>query len=137
MKLVINTQYRENYGAHDWDGEGECPQYWKSKGGSEYVIENISYFDVLHGGDLVDSVRDLIEYSNEASLEYIIDWEVVGDAEVTWEHWQAPWFLKKEDGKWVATRRPTHWTIPVEETFTMLPQGGRENYGYVGLQDAG
>jgi len=136
MKLVINTQYRENYGAHDWDGEGECPQYWKSKGGSEYVIENISVADALSGSDLVDSVRDLIESSDEGSQEYIIDWVIVDDVDVTWEHWEAPWFLKKEDGKWVATRRPTHWTIPVEESFTMLPQGGRENYGYVELQGA-
>ena len=37
MKLVIYTQFRENYGAHDWDGEGECPQRWKYKGGDTYV----------------------------------------------------------------------------------------------------
>lgn len=41
MMLVIETQYRENYGAHDWDGEGECPQYWKFKGGSEYKVLNV------------------------------------------------------------------------------------------------
>jgi len=29
MKLVITTQVYENYGVHDWDGRGECPQYWK------------------------------------------------------------------------------------------------------------
>ena len=39
--IVIRTQYMENYGAHDWDGTGECPQYWKFKGGSEYKITNI------------------------------------------------------------------------------------------------
>ena len=39
MKVVIYTQFRENYGAHDWDGKGECPQYWKNKGGSCYVVE--------------------------------------------------------------------------------------------------
>ena len=38
MKLVIHTQFKENYGAHDWDGR-ECPQYWKFKGGSTYVVE--------------------------------------------------------------------------------------------------
>ena len=37
MKLLITTQNYENYGAHDWDGVGECPQYWKAKGGSDYV----------------------------------------------------------------------------------------------------
>ena len=31
MKLVIQTQYKENYGYHDWDGKGECPQYWDSR----------------------------------------------------------------------------------------------------------
>ena len=36
MMLVIDTQYCENYGAHGWDGEGECPQHWKFKGGSHY-----------------------------------------------------------------------------------------------------
>ena len=41
MKLHIQTQYMENYGAHDWDGEGECPQYWKFKGGSSYKITNV------------------------------------------------------------------------------------------------
>ena len=39
MKYVVHTQFRENYGAHDWDGTGECPQYWKSKGGNTYVVE--------------------------------------------------------------------------------------------------
>ena len=23
--LVIQTQVKENYGVHDWDGKGECP----------------------------------------------------------------------------------------------------------------
>ena len=41
MMLVIDTQYMENYGAHDWDGQGECPQYWKAKGGSEYKVTGI------------------------------------------------------------------------------------------------
>ena len=41
MMLVITTQLQENYGAHNWDGEGACPQYWKMKGGSEYKILGI------------------------------------------------------------------------------------------------
>jgi len=42
LKLLITTQVYENYGAHDWDGVGECPQYWKAKGGSDYVVKNIN-----------------------------------------------------------------------------------------------
>tara|TARA_R110000822_G_scaffold48453_5_gene127609 strand:+ start:26 stop:433 length:408 start_codon:yes stop_codon:yes gene_type:complete len=42
MKIVIQTQIRENYGAHDWDGVGDCPQYWKCKGGNTYVVNNVT-----------------------------------------------------------------------------------------------
>jgi hypothetical protein len=45
MKLLITTQVRENYGAHDWDGVGECPQYWKSKGGNDYVLRDFKGSD--------------------------------------------------------------------------------------------
>jgi len=40
MNVEVNTQIRENYGAHEWDGVGECPQCWKSKGGEDWVIMN-------------------------------------------------------------------------------------------------
>ena len=35
MNVLVMTQIRENYGAHDWDGTGECPQMWKCKGGED------------------------------------------------------------------------------------------------------
>ena len=43
MILVVDTQYMENYGAHDWDGVGACPQYWKFKGGSSYKVTGVPY----------------------------------------------------------------------------------------------
>ena len=36
--FVADYQNYENYGAHDWDGQGACPQYWKPKGGEERVL---------------------------------------------------------------------------------------------------
>ena len=36
--LQITTQYEENYGAHDWNGEGQCPQYWKNKGSQVFTL---------------------------------------------------------------------------------------------------
>ena len=36
--LQITTQYDENYGAHDWNGEGQCPQYWKNKGSQVFTL---------------------------------------------------------------------------------------------------
>ena len=80
MILVIRTQFMENYGAHDWDGTGECPQYWKMKGGSEYKILdvplNIDYQEVVSAAG--------VEYSNEGAREYILDWSLESDDYLSW-----------------------------------------------------
>jgi hypothetical protein len=79
MKLLITTQVYENYGAHDWDGKGECPQYWKAKGGSDYVVKQFK-------GDpttAVMALRDQIEESNEGYRESIIDFRLVADDYLT------------------------------------------------------
>ena len=36
--LQITAQYHENYGAHDWNGQGECPQHWKAKGSVMFTL---------------------------------------------------------------------------------------------------
>jgi len=80
MKLVIRTQYMENYGAHDWDGEGECPQYWKMKGGSEFMVENvplnIDYAEVVSATG--------VEKNNDYCREYILDWSLESDDYLSW-----------------------------------------------------
>jgi hypothetical protein len=80
MMLVIRTQYMENYGAHDWDGQGECPQYWKMKGGSEYKITNvplnIDYQEVVSMAN--------VERDNEYCREYILDWSMEADDYLSW-----------------------------------------------------
>jgi len=75
-KLLIITQVYENYGAHDWDGKGECPQYWKAKGGNEYVVKNI---DVNRAADIAQAAIKQLESSNEYYREYVLVWEVVAD----------------------------------------------------------
>jgi len=107
MKLVIQTQIRENYGAHDWDGEGECPQYWKYKGGNTYVVRYLSDANVnriVENG--IPNLTKLITENNNYYQEYILDWEIVSDDEVRWEKWETPIILEfcKEQG-WVVTRR--------------------------------
>jgi hypothetical protein len=82
MKLVISTQVYENYGAHDWDGTGECPQYWKAKGGSDYAIKNFK------GGDeeavkAIFCLRPKIESDDEFYREYILSWNIVSDDYLT------------------------------------------------------
>jgi hypothetical protein len=79
MKLLITTQVYENYGAHDWDGVGQCPQYWKAKGGNDYVIKNFR-------GDAtaaVMMVRPDIEQDSVGYREQIIDWNLVADDYLT------------------------------------------------------
>ena len=77
MKLLITTQNLENYGAHDWDGVGECPQYWKAKGGSDYVVKNFTNFN--NTTEVVMALRGQIEEDNDYFRSFIIDWEVVAD----------------------------------------------------------
>lgn len=80
MMIVIRTQYMENYGAHDWNGEGECPQYWKFKGGSEYKILdvplNIDYNAIVSAAG--------VESNNEYCREYILDWTLEDDDYMSW-----------------------------------------------------
>ena len=80
MMLVIRTQYMENYGAHDWDGTGECPQYWKMKGGYDYKILNVplnaNYEEIVALADL--------EHKSNYQEEYIIDWSIESDDYLSW-----------------------------------------------------
>jgi len=82
MKLLVTTQVYENYGAHDWDGTGECPQYWKAKGGNDYVIKNFK------GGSeqataAVMSVWNQVECDTVAFRETILGWNIVADDYLT------------------------------------------------------
>jgi hypothetical protein len=81
-KLHIYTQDQENYGAHDWDGEGECPQYWKFKGGEDFFIPKFK------GGDeaatmAVMALRSQIEEDNQYFRRQIIGWSIVANDYMT------------------------------------------------------
>ncbi len=80
-KLLITTQVYENYGAHDWDGVGECPQYWKAKGGNDYVVKKFK--DLNKVTETVMALRGQIEQDNDAFRETIIGWEVVANDYLT------------------------------------------------------
>ena len=79
MKLLIQTQLFENYGAHDWDGKGECPQYWKAKGGNDYVVKNFQGDE----NQTVTILRKKIEQQNDFFRECMISWNVVEDSYLT------------------------------------------------------
>lgn len=137
MKIVITTQCRENYGAHDWDGNGACPQYWKFKGGDTYVVANLSPTQVLKIKETgIPTLKTLIESKNDAFEEYVIDWSILDDDAVVGEAWESPLMLSWTDGRWTAGRvieNGEYGYMRQEisrkvEAWDMLPQGNRENY---------
>ena len=79
-KLLITTQVYENYGAHDWDGVGECPDYWKAKGGSDYFVKNININDAKA---IFERVKPQVTVDSHYYRESVIGWEVVADTYLT------------------------------------------------------
>jgi len=88
MALLIATQYMENYGAHCWDGEGEVPQYWKCKGGTDYLITEVD----VESSDMevalvLDAVRERVEWDSPGSRSYILNYGVVPE-DFSFGDWQ-------------------------------------------------
>jgi hypothetical protein len=79
MKLHIYTQDQENYGAHDWDGEGECPQYWKFKGGVDFFVPMGHRINSETATAIVMAVRGDIEENSEYFRREIVGWDIVSD----------------------------------------------------------
>lgn len=85
MKLVIITQLRENYGAHDWDGTGFVPQYWKNKGGSQYIVDDIEHFVAIDDDFFAKNIKSIVydyispkiiqnsDYYEESIINYSIE----------------------------------------------------------------
>ena len=82
MATIVSTQYRENYGAHSWNGKGDCPQYWKSKGGEVYIVDDsidIKIFeDTIGYSDNYseESVVNVIECSEDEVDSKLDPWEI-------------------------------------------------------------
>jgi len=159
-KLVIQTQYRENYSAHNEDYvSGVSADHWKFKGGSTYVVENLTPAQAMkigvHG---IPTLTDMIAYSNPASEEYILDYEVVEDDNApVCEEWETPYVLEYDTDikRWRATKftfngdmgymkndiisKTESWLVVAEEGGS-----GREDYkalytmsdGHTGLGDS-
>ena len=80
MKLHIVTQYMENYGAHDWDGEGSCPQRWKFKGGEDYFYQlGAETPSDEHLAELITALRPRFEYDHEGARNSLVGYGVVAD----------------------------------------------------------
>jgi len=75
MMLVIDTQDRENYAAHNgFTGE----YYWKMKGGSSYKVLNIP--QGVDPAEIVETVRsDIEDLDNNYFRSEIIDYNLQED----------------------------------------------------------
>jgi len=111
MKIVVETQYRENYGGHDWDGQGECPQRWKMKGGNTYFVD--CTLSEAQSTEYWDHVRDSIESYDDYQEEYILSSTLVDaidfdpkDYEES-EHRGGVYMEKDSDGKFVCQQTAT------------------------------
>jgi hypothetical protein len=154
MKIIVSTQYRENYGAHSWNGEGECPQYWKNKGGDNLIVFTDEDYDLVTAARIINEITPLIEWFNDASENYVIDCRPMDDAEDTGiPDYEPEILIQKINGRWHCTKKyfGDAWygnlapafgpAAPIvggaglllnylgkTEVYFMLPEGGRENY---------
>jgi len=101
MKLVIQTQIRENYAAHNgFTGE----YYWKMKGGNTYVVENLSPEQATKASKGIPTLTKLITEMNDYYEEYVLDWTLEDDDAVVCEEWETPIVFSWGGDRWLASR---------------------------------
>jgi hypothetical protein len=130
MKLIIQTQYKENYG-------DEQNPHWKFKGGSTYVVEDITGPQALRiERDGIPTLISMLEYYGTGSEEYITDYHVGENSEKVCDDWDTPIMLKYSDKKWSALKftfnGPDGWMNSKihakSEQWDLQPQSERCNY---------
>lgn len=131
MKLVITTQYLENYAS-----EGSAP-YWKAKGGEVYVVRNLTWNQVERiEAEGIPTLASLIEYSNECSREYILNTAIVENDGYECESWESVVELAYDrvNRCWCASRtthRDECWVDGIDyKVESWVPRSGGERAGY-------
>ncbi len=134
MKLVILTQFKENYGAHDWDGKGECPQYWKFKGGETYILD-VSLQEAQDRA-FYEDVAKCIEHRSDYAEEYILAETLVDDVDFKEsdfiEEWDSAIYATKLSGRvelacrQIARKYDMSATPFGERSWTQGPDGRSE-----------
>lgn len=108
MKIVIQTQIRENYAAHDENySHGVDEAYWKAKGGNTYVVEGVSIEDAQSEG-YYDTIFDLITENNPSFQEYVLGSDLIDDADFVESDHKQPWesitYITQEGEQFRATK---------------------------------
>ncbi len=133
MKIVIQTQVRENYGS-------PSEPYWKFKGGSTFVVPDLTPVQAAKVQEQgIPTLRALLETSSDMFEEYVIGFSVVDNSAAVCEPWETPFELRWIGGRWVATRTVEngeygYMNSRVErktEEYDMQLAGERANYRVV------
>ena len=133
MKVVINTQVRENYGSAD-------KPYWKCKGGQVFVVPGLTVEQTLKIKEKgIPTLTALINTFSPMYEEFVADWAIMDDSEKVCEAWETPFELRYLNGRWIATRTVENGEYgymrqEVErktEEYDMVMGGGQANYRVV------
>jgi|TARA_B100001964_G_C14172924_1_gene572387 hypothetical protein len=91
MKLVIQTQHKENYAAHNEDYvHGVSEPYWKFKGGSTYIVPSYKFSSAEATQNTVDNLEAMLCFSNECAEESVSAWFIKEDSSRVCEDWETP-----------------------------------------------
>ena len=108
LNLIIKTQYKENYAINEDGSMGTgADAYWKFKGGSTYLVTDIDFINTEYLEGLVEETAFIHSYENPASMEYVLDWELIDEENLSdhIEEWESPYILEKnEKGQWTSKK---------------------------------
>jgi len=140
MKIVIQTQYCENYA---WNEDGTLgtgsDAYWKFKGGSTYIVEDVTA-EQAQSSSFWDELEALVTYYDDASKEYVLDMSVIDDADFKLEdhiqEWETPTYIIQAEYGFIAQKRTMNSEFGYMrseikskfESWTMLPRQERKDY---------
>jgi hypothetical protein len=133
MKIVIQTQVRENYGSAD-------QPYWKCKGGSTFIVPDLTPVQAVKVQEQgIPTLTALIESRNDMFEEYVVGFSVVDNDAVVCDPWETPYELRWIGNRWVANRTVEngeygYMNSAVErktEEYDMEMGGGVANYRVV------
>jgi len=71
--------YRENYAANDWDGEGHCPQCWKCKYGDDILVADGITQEMLDDAAFMETLYGMArehDYGNDYATNWFSHFDV-------------------------------------------------------------
>ena len=107
MKVLITTQYRENYGS-------ENEPYWKFKGGEVFIVPDLTVAQTLKVKEQgIPTLKALIETRSDMYEEYVVDYALAQELVSRASHINKPKWINSEEQLPELEKHnyyPTYWT---------------------------